>query len=743
MAGVIEMATLLWKGQFDGGQLNLGLQNAQSQVDGLNNKFGGLSNFMSKTLLGGVLGLSGGLTAMGAAGVKSALDLQSQMRQFQADTGLSVEETDKVKKAVKDMFVSTGKSYSDLTQMATTMHNQLGMGASDIEKYGTGWVKFAKVTKQSNEEAITGIAGIRNAWHLSNDQIQPVLDKLIVSNQKYGLTVNESESALKSLAPAFQAAHMSINQGVAYLDLFKRAGLDSSSATIAFNTALRKVKSPEELQTIITKMQNTKDDSERAKLAMEVFGKQGLTMAAALKPGSQSLADIQKALDNASGATDKASKALANGNITAMLAKLKRSSQDLLESVGEKALPTIQSLVNFISENMPKIQSSMSNAFSIGGKVISLFGDGVKLALDHSKLLIPVLVGVASSMVSLKVVGTVTTLMKAWKESTLIQTIAQEGLNAVLKANPLGVVITIIGLAVTAGVALYENWDKIKAGAEALGKSISAHFNNIKTDISNAWGNAKTKTQDTWDNIKTEVENKVGNIKEDVGSKFGSIKESIAEKWWQIEKNTSVTWGNIKQDINEHGGGIKGLIGTYIDGYKNIWKLGFNAMNTITGGKLGDIINSVKNKMKEIHDTIFGWKEKLQEAWNKVWDLQLPHIKLPHFSVSGSFSLNPPSIPTIGVNWYANGGIFNSPSIVGVGEAGSEAVLPISKLEDILYGTMQKLGYGKGNSSEKVEVHNHFDNLKVEFPNVHDSDEIQDAFQGLSQRMLQQAKTIR
>jgi hypothetical protein len=84
-------------------------------------------------------------------------------------------------------------------------------------------------------------------------------------------------------------------------------------------------------------------------------------------------------------------------------------------------------------------------------------------------------------------------------------------------------------------------------------------------------------------------------------------------------------------------------------------------------------------------------KGKVQAAIDKVKSLFPFHIgkvmsglKLPHFSVSGKFSLNPPSVPHISVNWYAKGGIFDAPSLIGVGEAGPEAVVPLDKFWDKL-----------------------------------------------------------
>lgn len=117
--------------------------------------------------------------------------------------------------------------------------------------------------------------------------------------------------------------------------------------------------------------------------------------------------------------------------------------------------------------------------------------------------------------------------------------------------------------------------------------------------------------------------------------------------------------------------------------------------------KFRNIVNAVFNKVKEVVGTVIEFiKERMAimlSSFTKAIDFikSIPDrvraivqkvkdfIKLPHFSLTGELSLIPPSVPKISVDWYANGGIFRSPTIfggVGVGEAGAEAVLPLAKL---------------------------------------------------------------
>ena len=89
-----------------------------------------------------------------------------------------------------------------------------------------------------------------------------------------------------------------------------------------------------------------------------------------------------------------------------------------------------------------------------------------------------------------------------------------------------------------------------------------------------------------------------------------------------------------------------------------------------------DILDAIKSPFEDAWDFIQGIPGEISGVFKNM-DLSLPHIDLPHFSIQGEFSLNPPSIPTIGVEWYAKGGYFNNASVIGVGEAGKEAVLPL------------------------------------------------------------------
>ncbi|MPN57204.1 hypothetical protein SDC9_204898 [bioreactor metagenome] len=115
-------------------------------------------------------------------------------------------------------------------------------------------------------------------------------------------------------------------------------------------------------------------------------------------------------------------------------------------------------------------------------------------------------------------------------------------------------------------------------------------------------------------------------------------------------------------------------------------------------------ITAAVNFVGEEIDKIKGFFEGL--------NIKLPHIKLPHFSLEGEFSLAPPQVPHLAVNWYAKGGIFNRPSVIGVGEAGTEAVLPIDRLDELMARAIEKAKGSNSGGGLTLHIENFINNTE-------------------------------
>ena len=122
-----------------------------------------------------------------------------------------------------------------------------------------------------------------------------------------------------------------------------------------------------------------------------------------------------------------------------------------------------------------------------------------------------------------------------------------------------------------------------------------------------------------------------------------------------------------------------------------------NAVSSIyqnTIGRFIDMKNSVIGAVQGIWDRVSGIWDSIRGIFSG--ELSFPHIKMPHLNVWGNFSLNPPSVPHFDIQWYAKGGVLTQPTIFGAngngllggGEAGPEAVLPISVLKDYIKEAM-------------------------------------------------------
>lgn len=176
-----------------------------------------------------------------------------------------------------------------------------------------------------------------------------------------------------------------------------------------------------------------------------------------------------------------------------------------------------------------------------------------------------------------------------------------------------------------------------------------------KTVVTTVFNAIKSVASSVWNGIKSAISTVVDGIKSKVSSVFNSVKSTVTSVFNGIKSTTTSVWNGIKTAI-------------------------------ITP------IEAAKNTIKGIVDKITGFFSSMK--------ISLPHIKLPHFRISGSLSIAPPSVPHLSIDWYKEGGIMTRPTLFGMngtnlmagGEAGAEAILPLkgfySQLESILSNRM-------------------------------------------------------
>lgn len=625
---------------------------------------------------------------------KSTQNVKSLSETFDMDMGESIRG---VQGLIYQFGLDSGEAFDLMAAGAQNGLDYTGELGDNIAEYGGKFQQAGYTAKEYFQLLENGSSN--GAYNLDkvNDAINEVTNRLADG------TLEKSMDSINQKTGELEEGTGNWGKGVE--DLFKQ--WQQGGAT-----------QKQVIDAIVEDIKNTENQQEKLNKAALAFGTMG-------EDGNmkfiESLTSVGKTFEDTKGTMEELNK-VKYDDLGSAITEIKRNIEvDVLEPIEDRLFPALSDLA---------ANTDFSKFGDAAVKGIEGIMDAVEFVVEHKDAFVPLAAGIAgvagAATAASAGMGIYNGVMDIIALKTGEATVATTGLGAAftLLTSPMTLVVLGIGAVIGIGVALYQNWDTIKEKAgqleevvvekvtalkdgavqkfteakdkvvetaenlktaavekvEGLKTSAVEKFENLKTDASQKWAGMKEnvvgKAQEMWNNATSRFEG----IRSSASEKFSGARELMTNLMEQAKSNVSQKLQNMKSSYDEAGGGIKGIVAGAMTGVKDHFSTYMSMADSITGGKLSSIKRAFTEKMNGARDVVRSSIEKIKGFFNFSW--KLPDIKLPHFSITGKFGLNPPSIPKFSVKWYAKGGLFTGPTIIpanGFGEADHEYALPLNR----------------------------------------------------------------
>ena len=678
-----------------------------SKISSVGDSIAGIGDTMTKTATATIVGA-------GVASVKAWQEVDEAMDTVIIKTGATGEALEDMESIVNSIATTIPTDFKTAAEAVGEVNTRFDVTGQQLEELSTAFIKFSDLNGTDVSGSIDEVSSMMKAWGIDTKDTMKVLDLLNGVGQQTGASMGDLSSTLQSNALSFKELGLDLAQATTLLGNMEKNGIDASAGVSALRKAMSKA--TDENKTLNEVMSEWQDlmksnvsEAEKMSATEDLFGSKAYgQLFNALQEGTISFTDINASMSDFSGNLERTFNATLDpiDEFTTTMNELKQLGAE----IGEELIPVLVDVLKDLKPILDDIKTtweSMSDdeqkqlienlgklamlgpALSVSGRAIGGVGSGISGLAKAGKALSGLGIGakigsmfgggagVAEAGVAGASVGTafIGALAGAFAGG------------AIAKVFDNYVIAPILETFGSDSADWYKNFhwfgeggffDYVFGGGD-LQTAIQDYygaFHEMGIDISNSFEEMKTNVKDKWDTMQNDL--KVG---------FDAVKGYFSEAWTKVKDDTTQAWDNVKNTIS---GAWETVKQTFTD-----WKDG--VFQTF-----GDIYD----KIKEIWDN-------LGAMFAEGFDIKLPHISVTGgvapYGIGGQGTL-----PKFNVDWYANGGILTNPTIFGMqngrflggGEAGSEAVLPLSNLEEMITNGMTTAMASGGDTVINVSIDN-------------------------------------